>query len=72
MPQLKTRSLSFELLTRISALYQAQVIDEQTKNEMAQLTSEGLKDHFQTLYRYLGSIEKSHSLIDEMKDLIIF
>lgn len=68
----QARILMRTLADRISALYQMEIIDVETRNSMAQMAQSGLKDNYKELYQYISKISNPHPLLEELRDLILF
>lgn len=66
-----SRTALMSILQRISALYQINVISEETRNELAELAKKGLSDHFEALYLKCSTLP-THPILDEIMEQILF
>lgn len=66
-----SRTALMSILQRISALYQINVISEETRNELAELAKKGLSDHFEALYQKCSALP-THPILDEIMEQILF
>lgn len=66
-----SRTVFFDILNCISALFSSQIITEEEKNELVALAKEGLTAGYDKLYQKCCELPE-HPIFEQLKETIIF
>jgi len=70
MSQTSSRTKLMKILECISACYQMEIIDSETKNQLIVLAKQGKRDNYDALYQFLLNLRDSDPLLDKIRYLL--